>query len=188
MKGPDSYIFKTVVRFLFFLVNVLALYLLLRGHNLPGGGFIAGLATAISLILLSFALGLAELHRIIRIDPVRLAAGGLLLAALSGAAPLVVAHPYLEQFNFHFRLPLLGEVHAGTPLIFDTGVFLVVVGVIAKIIFVLAKSTQGMRALVQQEEHRYSSVVESPIEDEILEEESIESDAGAHSRKEPYAD
>jgi hypothetical protein len=62
------------------------------------------------------------------------------------------------------------------------------VGVIAKIIFVLAKSTQGMRALVQQEEHRYSSVVESPIEDEILEEESIESDAGAHSRKEPYAD
>ena len=55
MQGPQSFIFQAIVRLLFFLINVLAIYLLLRGHNLPGGGFIACLATAISLVLLSLA-------------------------------------------------------------------------------------------------------------------------------------
>ena len=58
MKGPESFIFQTVVRYTCFFINVLAVYLMLRGHNLPGGGFIAGLASAISLILLSLATGL----------------------------------------------------------------------------------------------------------------------------------
>lgn len=167
MIGPQSYIFKAVVRFLFFLVNVFALYLLLRGHNLPGGGFIAGLATAISLILLSLAIGLEELHRVIRFDPVRLAAAGLAVATLTGTAPLFLDRPFLEHFNFHFeRTPLVGELHVGTPLVFDVGVYLVVVGIACKIIFVLGKSTQRLRALVAEEEERYSSPVEQPIEED----------------------
>jgi multicomponent Na+:H+ antiporter subunit B len=167
MTGPQSYIFKAVVRFLFFLVNVFAIYLLLRGHNLPGGGFIAGLATAISLILLSLAIGLEELHRVMRFDPVRLAAIGLAVAALTGAAPMLLNRPFLEHFNFLFdRVPLVGELHVGTPLIFDVGVYLVVVGIACKIIFVLGKSTQRLRALVAEEEARYSSPVEQPIEEE----------------------
>jgi multicomponent Na+:H+ antiporter subunit B len=167
MTGPQSYIFKAVVRFLFFLVNVFALYLLLRGHNLPGGGFIAGLATAVSLILLSLAVGLEELHRVMRIDAMRLAAAGLAVATLTGAAPLLLNRPFLEHFHFHFdRVPLVGELHVGTPLIFDVGVYLIVVGVACKIIFVLGKSTQGLRALVAEEEVRYSSPVERPIEED----------------------
>jgi multicomponent Na+:H+ antiporter subunit B len=166
MRGPDSYLFKTVVRFAFFLVNVFALYLLLRGHNLPGGGFIGGIATAISLILLSLALGIQELHRIMRTDPVRLAASGLLLATLTGLGPMLLGHPFLEHTNFHFHeVPVLGELHLGTPLAFDVGVFLVVVGVTAKIIFVLTKSIEGLRALVIADQSRYSSPVEQPIED-----------------------
>ena len=164
MIGPQSYIFKSVVRFLFFLVNVFALYLLLRGHNLPGGGFIAGLATAISLNLLSLAIGLEELHRVIPFDPVRLAAAGLAVATLTGTAPLLLNRPFLEHFNFHFHVPLVGELHAGTPLVFDVGVFLVVAGIACKIIFVLGKSTQRLRALPAAEEARYSSPVERPIE------------------------
>jgi multicomponent Na+:H+ antiporter subunit B len=167
MTGPQSYIFKAVVRFLFFLVNVFALYLLLRGHNLPGGGFIAGLATAISLILLSLAIGLEDLHRLMRFDPMRVAAAGLALATFTGAAPLLLNRPFLEHFNFHLdRVPLLGELHAGTPLVFDVGVYLVVVGIGCKIIFVLGKSTQRLRALVTEEEARYSSPVERPIEED----------------------
>ncbi len=167
MTGPQSYIFKAVVRFLFFLVNVFALYLLLRGHNLPGGGFIAGLATAISLILLSLAVGMEELHRLLRFDPMRLAAAGLALATLTGAAPLLLSRPFLEHVHFHFnRVPLVGELHVGTPLIFDVGVYFVVVGIACKIIFVLGKSTQGLRALVTEEEARYSSPVERPIEED----------------------
>lgn len=168
MTGPQSYIFRAVVRLLFFLLNFVALYLLLRGHNLPGGGFIAGLATAISLILLSLAIGLEELHRIIRLDPVRLAAAGLFVATLTGAAPVFAGRAFLEHFSVHLHdVPLLGEVHVGTPLVFDVGVYLVVIGVTSKIIFVLGQSTLRLRALVAEEEARYCSPVEEPIEAEL---------------------
>lgn len=173
MKAPDSYIFKSVVRFSFFVINVFAIYLLLRGHNLPGGGFIGGLATAISFILLSLAIGVESLHRVMRVDPVRVAVAGLLLAALTSAAPLVAGRPFLEHFNTHLHVPLLGELHLGTPLLFDVGVFLVVVGVTCKIIFILAKSTEGLRALVQEEEARYSSPRESAIEDSAVEDSTL---------------
>lgn len=167
MTGPESYVFRTIVRLSFFVINVLAIYLLLRGHNLPGGGFIGGLATAISLVLLSLALGLKEIHRVMRFDPVRVAAGGLVVALGTSAAPVLFGRPFLEHFSLHLsRVPLIGELHVGTPLLFDFGVYLVVVGITAKIVFVLAKSTQGLRALVQEEEERYSSVRETPIEEQ----------------------
>lgn len=166
MLGPRSYIFERLVRVVFFLVNMVALYLLLRGHNWPGGGFIAGLASASSLILLSLALGVAAMPRILRFDPVRLAAAGLLVAALTGAAPLLAGRPFLEHFHTHLHgVPLLGDVHVGTPLLFDLGVYLLVVGIACKLIFVLAQSTQGLRALVAEEERRYSSPLEQPLEE-----------------------
>ena len=171
MRGPDSFIFQTIVRLAFFLINVLAMYLLLRGHNLPGGGFIAGLATAISLVLLSLSIGNEAIHRVVRFDPVRLAAVGLLLAALTGAIPMLIGRPYLEHFQGYLRgLPFFGDWHLGTPLLFDLGVYFVVVGIASKIVFVFAKSTQGLRALVVEEEARYSAVMEPPIERDAADE------------------
>lgn len=182
MRGPDSFIFNSVVRLAFFLINVLAVYLLLRGHNLPGGGFIAGLATAISFILLSLAIGNEALHRVIRFDPARLAVVGLLLAALTGTVPMLAGRAFLEHFNAHLRaVPYLGELHVGTPLLFDLGVYLVVVGIVTKIVFVFAKSTQGLRALVFEEESRYSAVAETPIELDV-------DAAGASTDPEPEPD
>lgn len=169
MIGPRSYIFEAAVRLLFFLVNVFAIYLLLRGHNLPGGGFIAGLTTGISFILLSLAIGLEELHRVMRFDPVRLAAAGLAVSTLTGVAPMLFGRAFLEHYDAHLSgVPLLGSLHVGTPLVFDLGVYLVVVGIACKIIFALGKSTQGFRALVAEEETRYSSSVEQPIEEEAV--------------------
>ncbi len=166
MLGPPSFIFRSVVRFLFFLVNVFALYLLLRGHNLPGGGFIAGLASAISLILLSLGIGLAELHRVMRFDPMRLATAGLALALGTGLIPVGMGRPFLEHFDGYLEhVPLLGRVHVGTPLLFDFGVYLVVVGITCKVIFVLGKSTQRLVALVAEDAARYASPVERPIEE-----------------------
>ncbi len=186
MNGPRSYIFNSMVRLAVFLVNVFALYLLLRGHNAPGGGFIAGLATAISLILLSLAIGVQEMHRLLRFDPVLLAAGGLLTAIVTGLLPLLVGKPFLEHFNFHLHdVPLLGEVHVGTPLLFDVGVYLVVVGVTCKMIFVFAKSTQGLRALVAEEERRYSSPVEQPIEEDAA---RAGVETGTTQKEETHAD
>jgi len=177
MIGPRSWIFQTVVRFAFFIINVFAFYLFLRGHNLPGGGFIAGLASAASLILLSLAVGIEELHRLIRVDPVRIAAAGLLVAIVCGIAPMAGGAEFLTQFNWHLHdAPLLGELHVGTPLLFDFGVYLVVIGICCKIIFVLAKSTQGLRGLVAEEERRYSSPLEQPIEEQRAGEEEQDAD------------
>jgi len=165
MTGPRSWIFRTVVRFAFFIINVFALYLLLRGHNLPGGGFIAGLATAASLILLSLAIGTEAFHRLIRVDPARIAAAGLLTALVSSLAPVMFGAAFLTQYNWHWHgAPLLGDVHVGTPLVFDCGVYLVVVGICSKIIMALAESTQRAPGLGPDEQRRYSSTLEQPIE------------------------
>ena len=167
MTGLDSYIFRTVVRLLFFFINILAIHLLLRGHNLPGGGFIAGLATAISLVLLSMGIGLREMHRVLSVDPVRIACTGLLIAFLTALAPMIFGYSFLRHFHWHFpQVPFFGELHLGTPLLFDIGVYLVVVGITTKIIFILSKSTEGLRVLVEEEESRYSSVLDTPIEQE----------------------
>ncbi|MDW8310796.1 MAG: MnhB domain-containing protein [Verrucomicrobiales bacterium] len=166
MINPRSFIFTSVAKALFFLLNLFALYLLLRGHHLPGGGFIAGLVTAISIVLLTLALGWEQIHRLLRLDPAWLAIAGLLLASGSGAAPLLWGRPFLEQFMVQVSVPWLGVVHVGTPLVFDAGVLLVVGGMTCKILFVLGKSTEGLRALVKEEEARYASPVEEPIEAE----------------------
>ncbi|HRI82816.1 MAG TPA: MnhB domain-containing protein [Opitutaceae bacterium] len=167
MKTGDSYIFRAVGSFLFFVINVFAVYLLLRGHNLPGGGFIGGLGSALSLIMLSLAFGVREAQKVLRVDPTRLAAIGLLLAVVTGMLPLVVGEPFLRHFHWKLEeLPLLGTLEVGTPLIFDIGIFLVVVGVTAKMIFVLFRSISGLTALNPSEWRRYAADLEEPVERE----------------------
>jgi multisubunit Na+/H+ antiporter MnhB subunit len=166
MTPHPSFIFQSAVRVLFFLINLFAIYLMLRGHNLPGGGFIGGLVTAISLVLLRLAFGLPRTFQILRADPVRIAAVGLLTAALTSAAPMLFGQAFLEHYQVHLHhVPLFGDLHVGTPLAFDFGVYLVVIGVTSKIIFVLGKSTQGYSALQPEEEPRYASPLEVPIEE-----------------------
>lgn len=153
-----------MVKGIFFVLNFLAVFLLLRGHDHPGGGFIAGLATAISFVMLSLALGWTEFHRLLRFDPARLAVSGLALATFTALAPVAFGHALLEHFQGDVQVPLLGAVHLGTPLLFDLGVYLVVVGITCKILFALGKSTEGLRAFIADEEARYSARVEEPIE------------------------
>lgn len=162
MKIGDSAIFRAVASGLFFLVNIFAIYLLLRGHNLPGGGFIGGLGSALSIILISLAFGVEHAQRALRVDPVRLAAGGLLLAVVTALLPLCWGAAPLK--HYHVTLPLLGGVEVGTPLIFDLGVFFVVVGVTAKLVFALARPNAGLTALSPEEWRDYAAPLEEPIE------------------------
>jgi multicomponent Na+:H+ antiporter subunit B len=165
MSQPRSYIFTAVGRFAFFIINVFAIYLFFRGHDLPGGGFIAGLASATSLILLSLAIGIEEMSRIMRVDPVRIASLGMLIAIGSGAAPMLFDYPFLTQFNWHLHdVPLFGDLHVGMPMVFDLGVYLVVIGICCKIIFVLTQSMDGHAGLVAEGGRLYSSPVEDPID------------------------
>jgi len=163
--SPVSFFFQTVIRFLFFMINVLAVYLLLRGHNAPGGGFIAGVATAISLVLLGLVTGLRELRGVMRMDPVRIAAFGLFLAVATGCAPALFGQPFLTQYNVHLeKVPLFSDLHLGTPLLFDAGVYFVVVGITCKILFVLGQSGARLRLLIEEERDLYSSSFEEPID------------------------
>jgi multicomponent Na+:H+ antiporter subunit B len=169
MKMGRDPILRTVATGAFFLVNVFAVYLLLRGHNAPGGGFIGGLATAISLMLLMLAFGPERAPRFLPIEPIKLAVVGLLLAVFSGWAPMLFGRPFLEQFTEYVDLPILGKTALGTPLLFDTGVFLLVVGIGAKLGFTLAHSTLLGRALSAEDQARFSSPLEAPIEDAVPE-------------------
>lgn len=164
MKAGESQIFRTVGAGLFFLINVFAVYLLLRGHNLPGGGFIGGLGSALSLIMLSLAFGVERTQRIFRADPVRVAGSGLALAVLTALLPLLAGDAFLR--HYHWKLPVPGGLEIGTPLVFDLGVFLVVVGVTAKLIFVLARPNAGLTALPPAEWSLYAAPLERPIEQE----------------------
>lgn len=165
-KNTDSLLLKSLIQLVFLLVNILSAYVLFRGHQLPGGGFIAGLMTGISFILLGLSKGWDFLGRHLPVDPMRLATTGVALALGSGLLPLLVGEEFLTQYNWHWEhFPMVGELHVGTPLLFDTGVFLLVSGMIVKLVTVLVRSTSGLAPFTAEEERLYASILEEPIED-----------------------
>lgn len=165
-KNADSFLLKSLIQLVFLLVNIVSAYLLFRGHQLPGGGFIAGLMTGISFVLLGMAKGWRALQRELPIDPMRLATAGVSLALLSGLIPVLFGKEFLTQYNWHWEnFPMLGELHVGTPLIFDLGVFLLVSGMVVKLVIVLVRSTGGLAPFRPKEEGLYASILEEPIED-----------------------
>lgn len=118
-----------------------SVYLLLRGHNLPGGGFIGGLVAsgALALHLFSQDEGVPRKQRLL--EPLHIAATGLFLATLSGMASLFAGGTYLESlWGGEIYLPLVGAVKLGTPLLFDVGVYFVVMGVCTGLIFAFSSS------------------------------------------------
>lgn len=117
-------ILRSVSRAAFALVMVFALLLLWRGHNAPGGGFIAGLMTACALILHRIATGESAL----RIDPARLIPWGAALSFTTGLVPYLLGKPFLKTDFGYLTTPLTGEFEWATAMLFDIGVFGVVVG------------------------------------------------------------
>ncbi|MGF1449357.1 MAG: MnhB domain-containing protein [Opitutales bacterium] len=136
-----SVIFNVAARTLSPVFALLSLFVLYRGHNLPGGGFIGGLLAAIAVVLLILAYGPEAVRRRWWFQPVQFMTVGLLVALASGALALVAGQPFFEGLWLPtFSLPLLGTVHLGTPLIFDIGVYLVVVGFTAQAIVELSEA------------------------------------------------
>ncbi len=129
-------ILRVATRLLAALILVFAVYLLFRGHNAPGGGFVAALVAGTGFALISISEDPSVLRKAIRLKPERVAMGGLGLAILSGAAGLLTGGPFLAGIWW------IGpnELAAGTPLLFDLGVFLAVLGAIMTIILALEES------------------------------------------------
>ncbi|MCS6962799.1 Na+/H+ antiporter subunit B [Thermoflexus sp.] len=132
-----SLILSTATRYLLPLLLLFSVFVLLRGHNEPGGGFVGGLVASAALALYSIAYGVAAARRMLRIDPRALIGVGLLIAIGSGLLSMARGLPFLTGLWVERELPLLGKV--GTPLLFDVGVFLVVIGVVLTIIFALSE-------------------------------------------------
>lgn len=126
----NSLIFKTVSRFLVGLMLLFSIFLLLRGHNEPGGGFIGGLVAAAGIVVYGLADGPAAVRKILRVDPGAIAMTGLLIALLAGLlAVFAGGAPFLTGlWTFIGATPGDKGLALGTPLIFDIGVYLVVVG------------------------------------------------------------
>jgi multicomponent Na+:H+ antiporter subunit B len=131
----DSLILRTAARFLLVLLLVLAVFVLLRGHNEPGGGFIGGLLAAGGIAIYQLACGVTRARALLRVEPRALAGAGLLLALAAGIFSLADGLPFLTGVWMERELPGVGKL--GTPLIFDAGVFLLVIGAVLTILFTL---------------------------------------------------
>ena len=134
-----SLILNTISRTLLPLLILFSVFVLLRGHYLPGGGFIGGLIAAIAFILHAFANGLTQTRKVLRMHPGFLIPIGLSIAVLSALAPMILTgDPLMTGLWYEKDIAILGKI--GSALFFDTGVYLVVVGVCLTIIFTISES------------------------------------------------
>jgi multicomponent K+:H+ antiporter subunit A len=149
-----------IMRGMFAAMAVYALFLLLRGHDLPGGGFAAGITLAVAFIVQYMAGGTRWVEERIELRPVRLMGVGLAIAAVTGAGAWLFGYPFLTSHMARLDLPLLGEVHLPSAFFFDIGVFLLVVGATALLLIALAH--QSLRAHRGEREQAPSSAEAGP--------------------------
>jgi multicomponent Na+:H+ antiporter subunit B len=130
MKTP---ILQTAIKMLMPLFFIFSIYLLFRGHNEPGGGFIGGLIGSIAFVFHAMVFDSRVTLRVYRLNPVRLIAVGLFLAVFSGLLALSQGNPFMTAIWADFYLPVIGR--PGTPILFDIGVYVLVIGAVLKITF-----------------------------------------------------
>jgi multicomponent Na+:H+ antiporter subunit B len=129
-------IFRTIAPYLSALMVLFSIFVLLRGHNEPGGGFIGGLIAASALAIFGIACGVASVRRAIVFHPMGIAGFGLFIGALAGTFSFFKAQPFMTSQWWY--LNMFGvEIPLSSPLIFDVGVYLVVVGAIGSIALAL---------------------------------------------------
>ncbi|HET7350807.1 MAG TPA: hydrogen gas-evolving membrane-bound hydrogenase subunit E, partial [Marmoricola sp.] len=145
-----SIIFEVVTRLVFHTIVVFSLYLLFSGHNAPGGGFAAGLVTGLALVVRYLAGGRYELDEAAPVDAGALMGLGLVVATVSGLAPLAFGGAVLQSATVDLHLPLLGDLHVVTSMFFDIGVYLVVVGLLLDLLRSLGSGID--RHILREEE------------------------------------
>ncbi|GAA5417326.1 Na(+)/H(+) antiporter subunit B [Paraliobacillus ryukyuensis] len=129
----------TMTRIAVFIILSFAIYLLLAGHNNPGGGFIGALMTASAVVLLYISFDLKTIKNVLEFYFPYFIGTGLIIAIGTGISSMIFGYPFLTQFFTHAHLPILGDVELTTALVFDIGVYIVVVGVTLLIITTIAE-------------------------------------------------
>lgn len=135
----NTIILKEASKVLLPLLLLFSIFILLRGHYLPGGGFVGGLLASIAFILHAFSNGLANTRKLLRIHPGFLMPFGLVISIISGVAPMLVGKPFMTGLWYSEKIDLIGSV--GTALFFDIGVYFVVIGATLTIVFSIAESS-----------------------------------------------
>lgn len=134
----NSLLLTTLARGLFGILLCVSIYLLYRGHNAPGGGFIGGLVAAVAYALAAKAKGISKSRSLLRVRPMTLVAIGMLAILLSGLGALMHSEPYMTgQWLFLSEFYASLGAALSTILLFDTGVFLIVLGATLSFFFAL---------------------------------------------------
>lgn len=134
---------RVIMQWLFPAVIVVAIFLFMRGHDLPGGGFAAGIAMSIAFVLQYMASGTRWIEARMRVQPISWIGMGLLIALGTGAGSWMLGYPFLTSYFQYVDVPLLGAIPAPTAMLFDLGVFVLVVG--ATILMLIALAHQSIR-------------------------------------------
>lgn len=132
-----SVVLEGCIRLVFHAVLATSLFFLFSGHNAPGGGFIGGLVAGSALVLRYLGSSGASLRAEVRVGPTTLLGTGLLVAVGTAVAPFVLGGDPLESAYTYLDLPVLGELPLASVLAFDTGVYLIVVGLVLTILVTL---------------------------------------------------
>jgi multicomponent K+:H+ antiporter subunit A len=127
-----------IVQLMFPVILLFGLHLFLRGHDLPGGGFVAGITVSVALILLYMVRGARWVEARLRVLPIRWIGAGLLLAVGTGIGSMLFGRPFLTSHFQVVDVPLLGHLPLASAVLFDLGVFAVVVGATTLILIALA--------------------------------------------------
>jgi multicomponent Na+:H+ antiporter subunit A len=145
LGAERSVLMEVVTRLLFPSILVVSLFLLLSGHYRPGGGFAGGLVAGQAYILRYVVAGAGDVERAVPLRPGHLIGAGLTLAAVTGLTPLAFGRPPLTTTLWTWHLPVLGEVKTSSSLVFDIGVYLLILGVILTL---LSAASTSLRAPV----------------------------------------
>jgi multicomponent K+:H+ antiporter subunit A len=141
---PDLGVPAFLITMLFPVIGAVALYLLLRGHDLPGGGFAAGITMAVAFILQYLARGIVWVEARLLVLPALWIGAGLLLAGATGAGSWFFGFPFLTSHFSYLPIPFIGEIPIASALLFDLGIFLLVVG--STVLMLIALAHQSIRS------------------------------------------
>jgi multicomponent Na+:H+ antiporter subunit B len=134
-----SSILQTATRYLLPILLMFSVFLLLRGHYSPGGGFVGGLVAAIAFVLHSLAYGTDSTMNILHYKPLSLIPIGLGVSVISMFLPVFFGSPVMTGLWLNDPIPVIGAI--GTALFFDIGVYLVVIGTVLTILFTISLET-----------------------------------------------
>jgi multicomponent K+:H+ antiporter subunit A len=148
---PHPPIVQTITRLLVPLMLMVAVFIFLRGHNLPGGGFIAGLIAAVALISQYLANGIHWTNERLKMDMHNVIATGLLIAVVTGLVSISLGYPFLTSAFTYLNWPIVGQFEIASAIAFDLGVFLVVVGITVMILVELGKLSYNAQVVTAEE-------------------------------------